>query len=159
MKQAKSRYTKCLQWVIGSLLGLLGFSGCEDGIFGKDEPMDMYGVPTADYIVKGTVTDEAGNPIEGLLVTPYLHYGTFAPSQYPTTTTEKDGTFKLDTLKGMGIPPIVVADPDGEANGGHFIPDTLTMKEFEQIKLKDGKGAWYNGVFELKADIKLKKEK
>ncbi len=36
--------------------------------------MDMYGVPTADYIVKGTVTDEAGNPIEGLHVTPYLPF-------------------------------------------------------------------------------------
>ncbi len=157
MKQAKSRYTKCLQWVIGSLLGLLGFSGCEDGIFGKDEPMDMYGVPTADYIVKGTVTDEAGNPIEGLHVTPYLHYYKFDSSKAPLATTAKDGTFKLDTIKGMRIPPIVVADQDGEANGGHFIPDTLTMNEFERIQLEDGTG-WYDGVFELKADIKLKKK-
>ena len=157
MGQAKSRYTKCLQWVIGSLLGLLGFSGGEDGIFGKDEPMDMYGVPTADYIVKGTVTDEAGNPIAGLHVTPYLHYHKLDSSKAPLAPTAKDGTFKLDTIKGAGTPPIVVADQDGEAHGGHFIPDTLTMKEFECIQLEEGQG-WYDGVFELKADIKLKKK-
>ena len=79
------------------------------------------------------------------------------PSKAPLATTAKDGTFKLDTIKGMRIPPIVVADQDGEAHGGHFIPDTLTMNEFERIQLEDGTG-WYDGVFELKADIKLKKK-
>ena len=118
----------------------------------------MYGIPTAAYIVKGTVTDEAGNPIEGLHVTPYFKYGTVHSSiYYPTTTTEKDGTFKLDTIKGAGTPPIVVADQDGEAHGGHFIPDTLAMNEFERTQLEEGQG-WYDGVFELKADIKLKKK-
>ena len=154
----KTKLQRLTHYLIASLLGLLGFSACSDDEDEKDETLVMYGVPTADYIVKGTVTDEAGNPIEGLLVTPYFHYGSFDLSKVPTTTTEKDGTFQLDTLAGMSIPPIVVADQDGEANGGHFISDTLTMKEFERIQLKDGHGAWYDGVIELKADIKLKKK-
>ena len=51
----------------------------------------------------------------------------------------------------------MVADQDGEAHGGHFIPDTLAMNEFERTQLEEGHG-WYDGVFELKADIKLKKK-
>ena len=154
----KTKSQRRTHYLIATLLGLLGFSACSDESNEEDEVLLMYGTPTAAYIVKGTVTDEAGNPIEGLHVTPYLYYHKFDSSKAPLATTAKDGTFKLDTIKGMRIPPIVVADQDGEAYGGHFIPDTLTMNEFEQIKLKDGKGAWYDGVFELKADIKLKKE-
>ena len=148
MKQAKSRYTKCLQWVIGSLLGLLGFSGCEDGIFGKDEPMDMYGVPTADYIVKGTVTDEAGNPIMGINIYPS---GTLTPAK-----TDAEGRFKTDTLSYVG--PYIFVDPDGDANGGRFETDTLHYNDFKCTKVGESKHDWHMGVFELEAEVKLKKE-
>jgi putative lipoprotein (rSAM/lipoprotein system) len=153
----KTKLQRLTHYLIATLLGLLGFSACSDESNEEDEVLLMYGIPTAAYIVKGTVTDEAGNPIEGLHVTPYLHYHKFDSSKAPLATTAKDGTFKLDTIKGMRIPPIVVADQDGEAHGGHFIPDTLTMKEFERTQLEEGQG-WFDGVFELKADIKLKKK-
>ena len=153
----KTKLQRLTHYLIATLLGLLGFSACSDDEDEKDETLLMYGVPTADYIVKGTLTDEACNPIEGLHITSYLHYHKFDLSKAPLATTAKDGTFKLDTIKGMRIPPIVVADQDGEAHGGHFIPDTLTMNEFERIQLEDGTG-WYDGVIELKADIKLKKK-
>jgi putative lipoprotein (rSAM/lipoprotein system) len=153
----KTKLQRLTHYLIATLLGLLGFSACSDESNEEDEVLLMYGIPTAAYIVKGTVTDEAGNPIEGLQVAPYFKYGTVHSSIYPTTTTEKDGTFKLDTIKGAGTPPIVVADQDGEAHGGHFIPDTLAMNEFERTQLEEGQG-WYDGVFELKADIKLKKK-
>lgn len=152
----EAKLQRLTRYLIATLLGLLGFSACSDDE--EDNTPLMYGVPTADYIIKGTVTDEAGNPIEGLLVIPYFRQGTVDSSQYPTTTTDSDGAFKLDTLKGWDwVPPIVVADQDGEANGGHFIPDTLTYKDFERVPLGGGQ-EWHMGLFELEAEVKLKKE-
>ena len=48
-----------------AVLGVLGFSACSDDPEGH---WVAYGSPTADYKYMGTVTDEAGNPIEGINV-------------------------------------------------------------------------------------------
>lgn len=47
------------------LLGLTGFGAC-----GEKEIPVAYGVPTARFTIKGTVTDPAGNPLEGIRITP-----------------------------------------------------------------------------------------
>ena len=55
---------RILRWWFVTILGVLGFSAC-----GDDDPADTpvaYGTPTATYIYRGTVTDEEGNPIEGI---------------------------------------------------------------------------------------------
>ena len=59
----KVRFNRWYNAVLTALLSMLGFS-CS-----SDEPEEYgpivleYGVPHADYIVKGTVTDETGTPI------------------------------------------------------------------------------------------------
>lgn len=142
----EAKLQRLTRYLIATLLGLLGFSACSDDE--EDEPICMYGTPTADYIVKGTVTDEAGNPIMGINIYPS---GTLTPAK-----TDAEGRFKTDTLSYGG--PYIFVDPDGDANGGRFETDTLYYNDFKCTKVGESKHDWHMGVFELEAEIKLKKE-
>ena len=57
----KIRYLKLKNWLIAAMSGLLGLNlGC-DKFF-----VEEYGCPEATYHLKGTVTNEDGQPIEGI---------------------------------------------------------------------------------------------
>ena len=142
----KTKLQRLTHYLMAMLFGLLGFSACSDDE--EDEPIYMYGTPTADYIVKGTVTDEAGNPIMGINIYPS---GTLTPAK-----TDAEGRFKTDTLSYDG--PYIFVDPDGDANGGRFETDTLHYNDFKCTKVGESKHDWHMGVFELEAEVKLKKE-
>ncbi|MBQ8653145.1 MAG: radical SAM-associated putative lipoprotein [Alistipes sp.] len=142
----KTKLQRLTHYLMAMLFGLLGFSACSDDE--EDEPIYMYGTPTADYIVKGTVTDEAGNPIMGINIYPS---GTLTPAK-----TDAEGRFKTDTLSYRG--PYIFVDPDGDANGGRFETDTLHYNDFKCTKVGESKHDWHMGVFELEAEVKLKKE-
>ena len=62
----------------------------------------------------------------------------------------------------MGMPhhylKLIVEDIDGEANGGEFLSDTLDIDFNKGEKLKDGDGHWYEGVYNIPQDVKLKKK-
>ena len=65
------------RWNVESLLSgtlaLLGFAGCTNI---NDAP-DLYGTPSVDYKVIGTVTDEQGKPLKDIqvvLVDPYAYH-------------------------------------------------------------------------------------
>lgn len=142
----KTKLQRVTHYLMAMLFGLLGFSACSEDE--EDEMPVMYGTPTADYIVKGTVTDEAGNPIMGINI-------------YPSRTltlakTDAEGRFKTDTLSYDG--PYFFVDPDGDANGGRFETDTLYYNDFKSTKVGESKHTWHMGVFELEAEVKLKKE-
>ena len=142
----KTKLQRLTHYLMAMLFGLLGFSACSDDE--EDEPIYMYGTPTADYIVRGTVTDEAGNPIMGINISPS---GTLTPAK-----TDAEGRFKTDTLSYVG--PYIFVDPDGDANGGRFETDTLHYNDFKCTKVGESKHDWHMGVFELEAEVKLKKE-
>ena len=60
----KTALGKGWKWLLGSLLTLLGFSGCERiGIIRCE-----YGVPNADFKLVGDVKDAKGKGIEGIRV-------------------------------------------------------------------------------------------
>lgn len=142
----KTKLQRLTHYLMAMLFGLLGFSACSEDE--EDEMLVMYGTPTADYIVKGTVTDDAGNPIMGINI-------------YPSRTltlakTDAEGRFKTDTLSYDG--PYFFVDPDGDTNGGRFETDTLYYNDFKSTKVGESKHTWHMGVFELEAEVKLKKE-
>ncbi|MBQ8581936.1 MAG: radical SAM-associated putative lipoprotein [Alistipes sp.] len=143
----KTKLQRLTHYLMAMLFGLLGFSACSEDE--EDEMLVMYGTPTADYIVKGTVTDEVGNPIMGINIYPS---GTLTPAK-----TDAEGRFKTDTLSYVG--PYIFVDPDGDANGGRFETDTLYYNDFKCTKVGESKHDWQHmGVFELEAEVKLKKE-
>ncbi len=62
MKLIRKQWLAFYQKVLGGLLVMLGFSGCDN--IGAD----MYGTPYADFSIKGTVADEDGKPIPSATV-------------------------------------------------------------------------------------------
>lgn len=63
MKALKIKADSIIKSFLAGVISLLGFTSCED----PAEPdgggtICMYGTPTAEYEIKGTVTDEADRP-------------------------------------------------------------------------------------------------
>ena len=90
---------------LGAVLVVLGFTSCGDE--DEKEPYRtacLYGVPTADYAVKGEVaglvTDSIGNPIENINVRVGLvkQDGTLGIAASSTGVTGKDGKYKSFVL-------------------------------------------------------------
>jgi putative lipoprotein (rSAM/lipoprotein system) len=138
-------------WVIG----VLGFSSCE-------EHSDEYGTPITTFRYWGTVTDEAGNPIEGInvimsgrilgmpnvkLKTESYMYGedmsVFLTGRFSTANTQ--------------ITTIDFVDVDGEENGGDFQSVTITPQDMVEEPRYDDMPP-RGTLKEYKATIKLKKK-
>ena len=134
MKISKA-FIKTSNWILATLLTLLGFSNCE--------PQMEYGVPNADYSVKGTVVDKvSAKPIKGIRVgfssAPQimLMYGVM-PTPYRTfnsVSTDDKGNYDLTQHFSIGTFaddkfPIYVQDIDGAENG--LYRDTLLRVSFE----------------------------
>lgn len=158
----KVRINRWYNTVLTALLTMLGY-GCS-----SEEPMDMYGViaeygvPNADYIIKGTVTDEAGTPVQGIKTVVKEMPEGYSEYAYSidSTLTDAAGKYQMKTNIDFGTQgkKLVVQDIDGEANGGEFMSDTIDISKFEAKKIGEGDRHWYDGKFEIQADVKLKKK-
>lgn len=158
------------KWNVGSLLSgalaLLGFTGCSN----SDGPL-LYGSPSVDYRVLGTVTDTQGKPLEGIQVvvnnsyalTYYDENGIIVKDKYEsgkltpdTVYTDKNGKFSSYKVEALSDSKLVVEfqDIDGEANGGEFQLKRLTQKELDKKQLKKGDD-WYDGEFEYSKTVQL----
>ena len=148
------------------LLALLGIGGCSE-INNEDDPfqaMSMYGTPSAQFSVKGKVTDEKGKAIQGLQV--ILGERLYDSSSviwdkhyYPidTLTTDSNGVYQFESGKVFPIEnlQVDVNDIDGPAGGGEFNSATTVVKN---ITYKGGSN-WYCGKADIKVpDFKLKKK-
>ena len=125
-----------------ALLGFVSFTDCMT---------QMYGAPYVDLTVKGTVTDQKGNPIPGILVT--------IPELGADQKTDASGKVELTTTLGGTIQlqgfNLVFKDIDGPENGGSFAADTLYNKDMEIKKVSGGHGDWHEGSYEVVFEKKL----
>ena len=161
-----------VETLLSGALALLGFTGCSDI---NDAP-DLYGTPSVDYRVLGTVTDEEGKPLEGIQVVmdnpwivSYLDEGgkeilpkvdTTNMKILPDTVyTDKKGQFSgLKTMAGsLNKLTVEFRDIDGEANGGEFDSQNLVENDFDKKQVQDADG-WSTGEFELSRTVKLKRK-
>ena len=53
---------------------------------------------------------------------------------------------------------LLLEDVDGAANGGEFQSDTIDISKLEPKKIGEGDGRWYEGKFEIQADVKMKRK-
>jgi putative lipoprotein (rSAM/lipoprotein system) len=142
-----------------AILGLLGFASCQ--------PLLMYGSPYAEFKALGTVKDETGKPIEGIRVAvrQHQHYNNTAGVKYDhndiyiddTLYTDAKGAYLLNrsVFRGPDDVTIVFEDIDGEAHGGEYSPAEAQPKVTMTEK---GSGSWFQGAYEAKADVTLKKQ-
>lgn len=160
MKQ-KARHL--LHLLLGTLLGWLGFSSCEE-LRNIIDPPCMYGSPTVRFVAKGKVTDGSGRGIEGVRVAVRAHRYTPGYDQehwYDDDTLYTDAAGKYEaqmSLTSFDAPSevtIVFEDVDGAAHGGEFASQTVTpaIKQTEK-----GDKAWYYGTYAVEADAKLEKK-
>ena len=154
----KVRFNRWYNIVLAALLSFVGY-GCSD-----DPGTAMYGSPSASYKVSGTVTDENGNPIEGIKAS--LTYvkkqegEIVAEEDISAVLTDASGKFSLGTprMEGLSGVKLVVKDIDGEEHGGTF-KDGINDIEFENAKwVTPGDGSWYSGTLAIKQDVKMEKE-
>ena len=157
------------KWEVGRLLSgilaLLGFAGC------NGEAPCLYGTPSVDYRVLGTVTDEQGKPLKDIQVivnnpNSWSYYDDNAsreslpPQITPDTLyTDKKGNFTSRKAKAFDASNIVVEfkDIDGEVNGGDFLEKRLTKDKFNEKKIKKGNG-FYEGEYEYSQTVQLQRK-
>lgn len=149
----KVRITRWYNTVLTALLSMLGY-GCsldEPEMYGT--PLE-YGVPRINFIVKGVVTDEAGNPIQGIQTKFVGDLNDADP-----TKTDANGNYQIlaTTYPSLNGCKLIVNDIDGEANGGEFLSDTIDVEKLPKNEVEKGDG-WYQGMYESTANIQMKKK-
>ncbi len=133
--------------LIVALLTLLGFGGaaCTAGCEQRVE----YGVPHADYTIKGKVTDAQGVGIPGIEIA--SDENTQPGNLYPVGSTETGGIFSLHFPYGWPDNEITLLfrDIDGPDNRGSFEQKQVEVTFTEADRVEKGSGGWYDGAFEI----------
>ena len=142
--------------LLSGALVALGFTACDD----ENYPSEEYGTPFVNYQVKGTVTDEAGNPIENIRVIIRNAYDNMpTPYMDDTVYTDKQGAFanEMNSTISINKQKVYFDDIDEDANGGTFQSDSTSLTDMEATQVKEGSGNWYKGQYEFTTEKKLKK--
>lgn len=161
-KLVLKQFDKLVVLLLGFVASLMG---CKDVI---QPPVAEYGVPHADYQLKGTVTDSiSASPIVNARVTitrtetyqeqnvTKIHIDTLAQKE-----TDSSGQYDITSTQ-FPLPEqhfqVHIEDLDGSANGGDF---ATQKKEVVVIstELAGDKSSWYAGKALKTIDFKLKKK-
>ena len=146
----KVRFNRWYNAVLTALLAMLGYESC------SSDSVVEYGTPNADFQIKGQVTYEGGIPIPGIRVrAPYSYID---GSEGQNVLTDENGRFELDEFHSMLYGKLYVEDIDGENNGGEFQSDTIDIWDLPKKEVEKGSG-WYEGKYEVTANIKLNQKK
>ena len=130
--------------ILAIILSFFGLSSCE-----IIEPRVEYGTPSADYIVKGKVSDKFTNqPIKGIgVIVPNRVY----PKHGDTVYTNELGEYTLDLKNSFPYwnekMKVIAKDLDGMKNGD-FQPDSIEITFTEKDLIKKGSGNWYVGIYQ-----------
>lgn len=145
--------------LLSGALVLLGFTSCSNNEDGNGEITYAYGTPYTRFQVKGKVTSETDEPLKGIRVVVRTEWNNH-PMLADTVYTDAQGEFKTQELGGSTIAEqkVYFDDVDGDANGGSFKSDSISLKEMKPEKLEEGSG-WNKGTFEFSTEtpVKLKK--
>jgi putative lipoprotein (rSAM/lipoprotein system) len=158
MKKINRPLIKGTNWALAGILGLLGFSACENDLL-------EYGTPFADYTVKGAVVNKAdGKPIEGIridAITRNPEDWNYSLGKELTTVTNAKGEFKLSNRIDAGDSKlsfsIAITDIDGEKNGS-FVSDTLSTN-FRDAEHAGKQKNWYEGEYIKTVKVELTEKK
>lgn len=145
MKKAKFQFWKKQNAIIASFLTLLGFaSSC------KNDNQVKYGIPSADYIVKGKVESALNNtPINNIRII----------LNQDSLVTDVNGNYQFPTIidiAGNKTYTIQFKDIDSNINGAFKTLDTTVV--FTNPVYTNGDGEWYEGKTEKEFNVKLKPE-
>lgn len=148
MGNKREQWLKISNRLLSGTLVLLGFSAC--GSNGGDIMVE-YGVPHADYEIKGRITDQEGTELAGMRVITktLIQSRPDDPHLNDTVMTDAKGKFERH-LEGTneGRFRVVCEDPSGV-----YEADSTEVK----MEPKGGEG-WYVGHDSKEVNIELKKK-
>lgn len=152
----KTALVKGWKWLLGVVLGMLGFEGCNIIGFGRCE----YGEPHADYKLIGDVKNKHGNPIPGIRVV--FDRMPDKGNEFigkDTLYTDQNGHIEKDLTYYHWVDGTVIKfeDVDGAENGA-YRTKVLKEEEFEVEQTKKGDKKWYEGAFTVHADAVLEED-
>ena len=152
----KVRFNHWYNAVLTVLMSLLGY-GCSSS---SEEPMYAeYGAPSTDYVIKGTVIDETGTPVQGIktsLKHIYKDETKVYSNGLDSVKTDATGNYQLKyKVNSLQAVKLLVEDIDSEANGGEFLSDTLDV-DFNKAELKKGvKNSLDVHYYQMVQDVKM----
>ena len=154
----KTALCKGWKWLLGALLGVLGFSGCE--IIG--ESTCEYGQPYASFKLIGDVKDAGGRGIEGIRVVVNPVSNEEETWENDTLYSDSKGHFEKDQLKHdwpdqMKNATVKFEDVDGSEHGS-FKTKVLTSSDLEIKQVAISEGSWYHGAYTVRADAVLEED-
>ena len=154
----KAQIFKLANWLIMSVISLLGFSACS--VIGNQTEMCMYGTPTADYKAEGSVTDEDGNPVKGIEVKVALTdwKQETATANGGIVYSGKNGSFKTAEYDDEPLFSLTVTDVDGAENGGEFESQVIDLTKMKPVLDETNAKGWYRGVYVYNVQIQLTKK-
>ena len=120
----------------------------------------MYGSPHADFEAKGIVSNEDDKGIQGIRVvisaTPSNPNNTGMPIT-DTLWTNHSGEYssRNDWFANENSVKFEFEDVDGPENGGEFQKVEMEVPVF---KVKEGDGKWYQGAYEVGANVTMIKK-
>lgn len=139
----KKKLIKISNAVLTLLLSALGFSAC-----GSSTQIDMYGVPSADFVISGKVTDSENNPIKNVQIATVTD----------TTKTDSEGKYLLEIDRGFPADlKIEFKDIDKEENGSYETKQVV--EKFKSSDFVGGEGDCYKGEATRTVDVKLTEKK
>ena len=146
------------KWLLGSILTLLGFSGCDRfGIFRCE-----YGQPMAHFKLIGDVKDTKGHPIKGIRVVHAPNPNDALGWENDTIYSDARGHFEIELLKhdwpdDLQNSTVTFEDVDGSENGS-YKTKVLTRADLDVKQSQKGDGSWYSGAFTATANAVLEEE-
>ena len=143
------------KWLLGAVLGALGFEGCDKII---ETPCE-YGQPYSEYKLVGDVKNVRKNPIPGIRVVFDRYFEEVEEHAYDTLYTNADGHFEKP-LRGDYLGEsctVKFEDVDGAENGS-YRTKILTKDDLVIEQTKKGDDHWYEGAFSVHADAVLEEE-
>jgi putative lipoprotein (rSAM/lipoprotein system) len=154
MKKIRHSFLKGFNAVLMAVLTLFGFSNCDRG------GLDMYGTPSADFIIKGAVVDKTTNqPIEGIqvkIVEVFVDNQNNEHIRYQTkSTTDAGGNFEIierGYMMGFSL-SARISDIDGAENG-LFEDKVIELDMRNAERTRPGRG-WFSGEFTKNLDVQL----
>lgn len=155
MKKGKNKWALFCSRLLSGALAALGFVSCSTS--DDNDPGELiclYGTPMATFHVKGKVTNESQQPLQGkrVILKPLFSDGTEYDYHFnDTLRTDAEGSYDQTThfspIKSLRV---VCEDPDGK-----YEADSTTV----ELAYKDGDGAWDRGTAEAEANFTLKEKK
>ena len=154
----KTALGKGWKWLLGAVLGVLGFNGCEE-IW--DYPC-AYGQPYAEFKLIGDVKDAKGKGIEGIRVVVNPRSDEQETWENDTLYSDSKGHFEKERLKhdwpdGMKKATVKFEDVDGSEHGS-FKTKVLGSSELTVKQTEEGSGAWYHGKYTVHVEAVLEED-